>query len=128
MRFPVVFALSPTRTSPTPSWYVLADPALLPCFLYGLAWWTARTDSPFGMQGVRVSLEHDCRVGAWTTVRAQCWGLIRSSLPVNETLVIFSSFTAEQTAGARSSITLSRGMNERGRGYRFRPMVCAPLA
>ena len=47
------------------SWYIFSDPARLPCFVYGsLGGPHTRTDSPFGIQGVKVSLEHDFGVGA----------------------------------------------------------------
>lgn len=50
------------------SWYLICDPALLPNFVYGfLAGATGpriRTDEPFGVQGIRVSLEHDFGCGA----------------------------------------------------------------
>jgi hypothetical protein len=49
-------------------WYLFADPQVLPCFVYGFLAGTGgprvRTDEPFGVQGVRVSLEHDFGVGA----------------------------------------------------------------
>ena len=44
---------------------MFAEPARLPNFVYGsLGGPRTRTDSPFGMQGVRVSLEHDFGGGA----------------------------------------------------------------
>ncbi|MDA9466558.1 phage major capsid protein [Bradyrhizobium sp. CCBAU 53415] len=50
------------------SWYVFSDPKRIPCFIYGFLNGSAgpRTNvhEPFGMQGVRVSLEHDFAVGA----------------------------------------------------------------
>jgi hypothetical protein len=50
------------------SWYVFADPARLPCFVYGFLNGAdgprVRTDAPFGVQGVKVSIEHDFGVGA----------------------------------------------------------------
>lgn len=49
-------------------WYLFADPQVLPCFVYGFLAGSGgprvRTDEPFGVQGVRVSLEHDFGVGA----------------------------------------------------------------
>lgn len=60
-------AVSDANISDT-SWYVATDPARVPCFIYGFLHGSAgpRTTvaSPFGMQGVRVSLEHDFGVGA----------------------------------------------------------------
>ncbi|MBN8294953.1 Clp protease ClpP [Rhodobacter sp. NTK016B] len=50
------------------AWYLFADPADLPNFVYGyLEGATAprtRMEEPFGMQGMRLSLEHDFGVGA----------------------------------------------------------------
>jgi hypothetical protein len=50
------------------SWYLAAEAAQLPCFVYGfLSGFTGprvRTEEPFGIQGIRVSLEHDFGVGA----------------------------------------------------------------
>lgn len=50
------------------SWYLLADPVRLPNFIYGFLAGQAgprtRTYEPFGVQGVKVSLEHDFGVGA----------------------------------------------------------------
>ncbi|MDA9463231.1 phage major capsid protein [Bradyrhizobium sp. CCBAU 53415] len=50
------------------SWYVFADPKRVPCFIYGFLNGASgpRTTvaSPFGLQGVKVSLEHDFGVGA----------------------------------------------------------------
>ncbi|KPL55569.1 hypothetical protein ABB55_27790 [Prosthecomicrobium hirschii] len=49
-------------------WYLFADPAVLPCFQYGLLdGFTGprlKMDEPFGMQGIKVSLEHDFGCGA----------------------------------------------------------------
>lgn len=49
-------------------WYLFADPGLLETFRYGLLdGFTGprmRIDEPFGMQGVKVSLEHDFGCGA----------------------------------------------------------------
>jgi len=50
------------------AWYLFASPADLPCFEWGLLeGYSAprmRMDEPFGMQGVKVSLEHDFGCGA----------------------------------------------------------------
>ncbi len=50
------------------AWYILADPARIANWQYGfLDGYTApriRTDNPFGMQGVAMSVEHDFGVGA----------------------------------------------------------------
>ncbi|MDN4984654.1 hypothetical protein QY049_15735 [Bradyrhizobium sp. WYCCWR 13022] len=50
------------------SWYIAADPARVPCFIYGFLNGASgpRTTvhSPFGTQGVRIALEHDFGVGA----------------------------------------------------------------
>ncbi len=50
------------------SWYLFADPSVLPCFEWGLLEGYAaprlRLDEPFGVQGLRVSLEHDFGCGA----------------------------------------------------------------
>jgi hypothetical protein len=49
-------------------WYVCAEPSQLPCFVYGflngMGGPRTRTDEPFGVQGLRVSLEHDFGCGA----------------------------------------------------------------
>jgi hypothetical protein len=50
------------------SWYVLADPTRLPCFIYGFLNGASgpriRSEAPFGVQGVKVSLEHDFGVAS----------------------------------------------------------------
>lgn len=50
------------------SWYLLADPNQLPCFVHGFLNGSngprVRTFEPFGTQGVQVSLEHDFACGA----------------------------------------------------------------
>lgn len=50
------------------SWYMAAEPGRVPCFIYGFLNGASgprtRIDSPFGVQGVKVSLEHDFGVGA----------------------------------------------------------------
>lgn len=50
------------------SWYLAADPARVPCFIYGFLAGSGgprtRTYEPFGVQGVKVSLEHDFGCGA----------------------------------------------------------------
>jgi ATP-dependent protease ClpP protease subunit len=50
------------------SWYLFADPADVPCFIYGfLSGFEGprmRMEEPFGRQGVSMSLEHDFGVGA----------------------------------------------------------------
>jgi hypothetical protein len=50
------------------SWYVCAEAARLPCFIYGFLNGSAgprtRTFEPFGVQGVKISLEHDFGCGA----------------------------------------------------------------
>ncbi len=50
------------------SWYLLADPARVPCFVYGFLNGSTgprvRTFEPFGIQGVQISLEHDFGCGA----------------------------------------------------------------
>jgi hypothetical protein len=47
---------------------VFTDPARLPCFIYGFLNGSTgprtRTFEPFGVQGVKISLEHDFGVGA----------------------------------------------------------------
>ena len=49
------------------SWYLLADPARVPCYIYGFLNGSTgprvRTYEPFGVQGVQVSLEHDFGCG-----------------------------------------------------------------
>jgi hypothetical protein len=50
------------------SWYLFAEPGRVPCFVYGFLNGAngprVRTFEPFGVQGVKVSLEHDFGVGA----------------------------------------------------------------
>jgi hypothetical protein len=50
------------------NWFMFVEPAILPCFVYGFLAGAGgprvRTEEPFGVQGVRVSLEHDFGVGA----------------------------------------------------------------
>jgi phage head maturation protease len=50
------------------SWYLAADPARVPCFIYGFLAGSGgprtRIYEPFGVQGVKVSLEHDFGCGA----------------------------------------------------------------
>jgi hypothetical protein len=50
------------------SWYVMSDPAHVPNFVYGFLAGSngprTKVYSPFGVQGVQVSLEHDFGVGA----------------------------------------------------------------
>ena len=50
------------------SWYLLADPNQLPCFVHGFLNGSngprVRTFEPFGTQGVQISLEHDFACGA----------------------------------------------------------------
>ncbi|GGE26642.1 ATP-dependent protease ClpP, protease subunit [Gemmobacter megaterium] len=50
------------------AWYLLADPADLPCFVYGYLEGAAaprtRMEEPFGRQGMQLSIEHDFGVGA----------------------------------------------------------------
>ncbi len=50
------------------SWYLLADPNQLPCFVHGFLNGSngprVRTYEPFGTQGVQISLEHDFACGA----------------------------------------------------------------
>jgi ATP-dependent protease ClpP protease subunit/phage major head subunit gpT-like protein len=50
------------------AWYLFADPADVPCFVYGfLSGFDAprmRMDEPFGQQGMALSVEHDFGVGA----------------------------------------------------------------
>ncbi|MGY3483997.1 phage head maturation protease [Bradyrhizobium sp. USDA 4011] len=50
------------------SWYLLSDPARVPNFIYGFLAGSAgprvRAFEPFGVQGVKVSLEHDFGCGA----------------------------------------------------------------
>lgn len=50
------------------SWYMLADPARVPSFIYGFLNGSngprTKTFEPFGVQGVKISLEHDFGVGA----------------------------------------------------------------
>jgi hypothetical protein len=50
------------------SWYIAAEPGRLPCFVYGFLNGSSgprvRTFEPFGVQGVKVSLEHDFGCGA----------------------------------------------------------------
>jgi hypothetical protein len=49
-------------------WYLLAEPGRVPCFVYGFLNGSSgprvRTFEPFGVQGVKVSLEHDFGTGA----------------------------------------------------------------
>ncbi|MCG2668752.1 HK97 family phage prohead protease [Bradyrhizobium sp. GCM10023182] len=60
-------AISDANISDT-SWYVATEPSRVPCFIYGFLNGAngPRTTihSPFGLQGVKVSLEHDFGVGA----------------------------------------------------------------
>jgi hypothetical protein len=50
------------------SWYVASTPSAVPCFVYGFLNGSSgprtRTFEPFGVQGVKISLEHDFGVGA----------------------------------------------------------------
>lgn len=50
------------------SWYMLTDPARVPNFIYGFLAGSGgprtRTFEPFGVQGIKISLEHDFGVGA----------------------------------------------------------------
>ncbi len=50
------------------AWYLFADPADAPCFVYGYLEGAsaprARMEEPFGRQGMQISLEHDFGVGA----------------------------------------------------------------
>ena len=50
------------------SWYLFTEPGNVPCFVYGFLGGATgprvRTEEPFGVQGVRTSLEHDFGVGA----------------------------------------------------------------
>jgi hypothetical protein len=49
------------------SWYMFVDPDVLPCFMFGLLQGEdgprIRIHSPFGYQGIQISLEHDFGVG-----------------------------------------------------------------
>jgi hypothetical protein len=49
-------------------WYLFTDPARVPCFMYGFLNGAngprTRTFEPFGVQGVKISLEHDFGCGA----------------------------------------------------------------
>jgi hypothetical protein len=53
---------------PGNEWFLIADPAAVPCFVYGFLSGgygpRMRTDEPFGYQGIRVSLEMDFGVAA----------------------------------------------------------------
>lgn len=57
-----------TAKIPGKAWYLLADPADLPCFAYGYLEGAAaprtRMEEPFGRQGMQLSIEHDFGVGA----------------------------------------------------------------
>jgi hypothetical protein len=50
------------------SWYLFTDPGRVPCFIYGFLNGAngprVRTFEPFGVQGVKISLEHDFGCGA----------------------------------------------------------------
>lgn len=50
------------------AWYLFADPADVPCFVYGYLEGASaprtRMEEPFGRQGMQLSLEHDFGVGA----------------------------------------------------------------
>jgi len=50
------------------SWYLFVEPARVPCFMYGFLNGSngprTRTFEPFGVQGVKISLEHDFGCGA----------------------------------------------------------------
>jgi len=50
------------------SWYLVSDPMRVPCFIYGFLNGSngprTRTFEPFGVQGIKISLEHDFGVGA----------------------------------------------------------------
>jgi hypothetical protein len=50
------------------SWYLLCEPGRVPCFIYGFLNGASgprvRTYEPFGVQGVKISLEHDFGCGA----------------------------------------------------------------
>jgi hypothetical protein len=52
----------------TPDWFIFCEPASLPCFIYGFLAGSSgpriRTEEPFGVQGINMSLEHDFGVGA----------------------------------------------------------------
>jgi hypothetical protein len=52
----------------TSQWYLMTEPGRVPCFVYGFLNGAAgprvRTFEPFGVQGVKVSLEHDFGCGA----------------------------------------------------------------
>jgi hypothetical protein len=53
---------------PGNEWFLFADPAAVPCFVYGFLSGgygpRMRTDEPFGYQGIRVSMEMDFGVAA----------------------------------------------------------------
>src|ERR1035437_4282499 len=50
------------------SWYLFTEPGRVPCFMYGFLNGAngprVRTFEPFGVQGVKISLEHDFGCGA----------------------------------------------------------------
>jgi hypothetical protein len=62
------FEIVETPRITTNAWYLFASPAELPCFEWGLLeGYSAprmRIDEPFGVQGVKISLEHDFGCGA----------------------------------------------------------------
>jgi hypothetical protein len=49
-------------------WYIMTEPSQVPCFVYGFLNGAngprTRTYEPFGVQGIKISLEHDFGVGA----------------------------------------------------------------
>jgi hypothetical protein len=53
---------------PSTNWYIGTDPSRVPCFVYGFLNGAngprTRTFEPFGVQGVKISLEHDFGCGA----------------------------------------------------------------
>jgi hypothetical protein len=60
-------AVSDANISDT-SWYMFADPSQVPCFVYGFLNGSngprTKTFEPFGVQGIKISLEHDFGCGA----------------------------------------------------------------
>ncbi|WP_323041140.1 head maturation protease, ClpP-related [Gemmobacter sp.] len=66
--FAGLLTVVPTARITGNAWYLFADPADLPCFVYGYLEGAAaprtRMEEPFGRQGMQISIEHDFGVGA----------------------------------------------------------------
>lgn len=66
--FAGVLRVVPTAKITGNAWYLFADPADAPCFVYGYLDGASaprtRIEEPFGKQGMQISIEHDFGVGA----------------------------------------------------------------